>query len=128
MDEKERAMLTQIENKYGKVIFRRQLAEQIISDALALREGRIWLARSPGPEIGISEKGVNMRIYAVMRFGSSISANCGAVLRYVAGQIENSLELPVGDLTIVVTAMMSRRPVKRHIEVSYSSICREFEK
>ena len=118
-------MLTQYHNSFGALTVSRQIIDQIVEHAFQSVEGKLWLANYKGGvsdvlvKIGgfdsIAEKKVEMRedklfirLYAVSRLGESITENCGTVMRRIAKDVTELLEVPLDNIEIVVTGTVSK--------------------
>ena len=131
-------MLTQYDNSFGALTISRQIIDQIIEHAFAAVEGRLWLANYKGAvsdvlvRIGgfdaIAEKKVEMRddklfvrLYAVSQLGESITENCGIVMKAIARDVTEMLEVDLDNIEIVVTGTVSknRNIVRRELTMDF---------
>ena len=131
-------MLTQYDNSFGALTISRQIIDQIIEHAFAAVEGRLWLANYKGAvsdvlvRIGgfdaIAEKKVEMRddklfvrLYAVSQLGESITENCGIVMKSIARDVTEMLEVDLDNIEIVVTGTVSknRNIVRRELTMDF---------
>ena len=129
-------MLTQYDNNLGALTVSRQIIDQIIDHAFDSVEGNLWLANYKGAvsdvlvRIGgfdaIAEKKVGMhdgklfiRLYVVSRLGESITENCGQVMKRIAKDVTELLEIPLDNIEIAVTGAVSknRNIVRRELSL-----------
>ena len=134
-------MLTQIHNEFGSLTVSKQIIDQIIDRAFAPLEGKLWLANYRGAvsdvfiKIGgfdsIAEKKVEMRenklfirLYVVSRLGESITENCGLVMKRIAKDVTELLELPLDNIEVVVTGTISKNNniVKRELTLDFQDM------
>ena len=131
-------MLTQYSNNLGVLTISRQIIEQIIDHAFEDMDGRLWLANYRGAvsdvliRIGgfdsIAEKRFEMkegklfiRLFVVSLLGESITENCGLVMQRIARDVTQLLEVPLDNIEIFVTGMVSRNNniVKRELVLDF---------
>ena len=119
-------MLTQFQNNLGSLTVNKQIIDQIIEHAFEPLEGRFWLANYRGGvsdvllRIGgfesIAEKKVQMRqdrlyirLYVVSLLGESLTENCALVMKRIARDVTEMLEVPLYNIEVVVTGVISRK-------------------
>lgn len=61
--------------------------------------------------------GIDLRIYVIMNFGKSISTAAQEFGREVREQIRSITGFPVGDLTMIVTGVRSKKIARRDLEI-----------
>ncbi|MBQ4505781.1 MAG: Asp23/Gls24 family envelope stress response protein [Firmicutes bacterium] len=132
-------MIIRLTNTQGAVSFNGILIDQIIERAMKPWEGRVWIANYKGRSsdktvrsgnlepleekiISTTENGVFIRLYLMLRFGTSIKACTESIISSVAKDITECLDLPIEDIELVVTGLISEKPAKRDIVVSYSML------
>ena len=133
-------MLKRIQNERGAV----SIDENIISDMIALGirpyRGKVWIANYKGIQtddwmialgnIGaLAEKKISLdddgkifvRVYLVIRIGTSIRDAAGSIIDSVVRGVTSQLQLELSDVEVRVTGMMSPKGkvVKRNIVISY---------
>ena len=132
-------MIIRLTNTQGAVSFNGILIDQIIERAMKPWEGRVWIANYKGRSsdktvrsgnlepleekiISTTENGVFIRLYLMLRFGTSKKACTESIISSVAKDITECLDLPIEDIELVVTGLISEKPAKRDIVVSYSML------
>ncbi len=63
------------------------------------------------------EKSMDIRVYVVIRFGSSISMVTETLIAEIKRQVEYHTDIEVNSVAIMVTGMISKNISKRNIEV-----------
>ncbi|MCF0150367.1 MAG: Asp23/Gls24 family envelope stress response protein [Firmicutes bacterium] len=125
-------MLAREKNEFGYISLNNALLEQIIDHALKKHSDNARLANYNGngaepvwmligldnmaeKEVVVDENGVFIRLYLVIRFGQSISGICEDMIASIRNDIVDLLQLPVKNIEIVVTGVISKRIAKRNI-------------
>ena len=111
-------MLTQIENKNGIISYDNALMEQIISDSLSPFKGQYKLREKT---YEMTEEGVVVCVEVFLKFGTSISEFSNTVLEYIAGKVENNLELPVKSIKLIISGIYSKKIAKKDIVIEYNN-------
>ena len=132
-------MLTRINNEKGIISFDETLIDQTVQEALRPFRGSVWLANYKGPSsdwmillgnyesmaekrVSMSDKGVFVRLYLLIRIGTSISEVANSLCSFIADVITGQLQLPLDNVEVVVTGMVSKNAVKRDIRFDYRSL------
>ena len=120
-------MIYQIQNELGVIILNKMLVEQIIDDAFEPLEGKIWLENhydivAPTKEISMGDNGVLVELFVVFRFGESIENCCRRLMKSIAEDIEFSLNLPLDNIVIHITATKSKNFARRNLLYDYNTI------
>ncbi len=111
-------MLTKHTNEYGVITLDEGLMLQIFAEAIKPWEGKVKYAGDR--EFRLEEGGLFAYAPLSIKIGCSISEICGGMIEYIAGAVQNSLELPLSDIVLEVVQMTtSKKTVKRDIKVSY---------
>ena len=131
-------MLTRVTNEKGIISFDETLIDQTVQEALRPFRGQVWLARYRGSgsdwmillgnyesmaekKVRYTDKGLYVRLYLLIKIGTSISEVARSLCYFIADMIENQLQLPLDNVEIVVTGMVSKNAVKRDIRFDYRS-------
>lgn len=69
-------------------------------------------------EIVQTDDGLEIKVYVVIRFGASIKTVTGEIIDNIYEGAEHMLEQKLSKVTVVVTGILSKNIVRRHIEVS----------
>jgi uncharacterized alkaline shock family protein YloU len=129
-------MLVREKNDLGVITVNSITLDQLIAHALEPYKGSVWLANYKGPssetliKVGgyeaIAERNFRMngdrlyvRLYLLISFGKSIRSICREIIDQLASDIEQCLQIPLHDIEIVVTGVVSKKIAPRHIVYSY---------
>ena len=132
-------MIIRLTNKQGAISFNGILIDQIIAGAMKPWERRVFLAQYKGRQsdkavkagnfdsldrrnVMTTEKGVFIRLYVMMRFGTSIGGAASDIIRKIAGGIRSCLNIPVDEIEVIVTGLISEKVAPRNIAVSLSEL------
>lgn len=123
-------MLYREENQLGTISLDKECIMAMAEYCAADLEGKAWLANYKGMisslvpknsdvlEIFMKGGKLHIRLYIVIRFGSSIKMTTEYLIDELRKNIEEKLEIPVKQVTVVVTGIVSKQIVKRNIEVT----------
>ena len=92
-----------VTNARGKVIRQRENGRENIN----------YIEVTPSEQ----SDGVDLKIYVIMNFGKSISTAAQEFGRAVREQIRSITGVPVGDLTMIVTGVRSKKIARRDLEI-----------
>ncbi len=126
--------MIQYKNETGTVLFDPQVFAMIAMDTAVQKEEIYAVTNSRGKVIRQKETGkeslnfievlpseesysVDLRIYVVLNFGKSISATADEFGRLLRERIRMITGVSVGDLTMVVTGVRSRKIARRDLEI-----------
>ena len=130
-------MLYQETNDYGVISIDNTFLNQIIKEALKPYEKKAWKAHYKGKtsdfliklgnidalaeqEIKQTEKGIYIKTYLIVKFGSSLGTIAGAVINEIADVLGNDLELEIDDIVVEISGLkMEKGIVKRSVVYSY---------
>ena len=132
-------MLYREVNHIGAVSINHSVVDEMIADAFLSCEDKAWLANYQGAVsdvtirlrnydalaekvVNMSEKGIFIRLYIMLRFGSSISEVTAGIMDRLAYSILEYLELPIDNIEVVVTGILSKNVAKRNIRVDYRTL------
>ncbi len=132
-------MIIRLTNEQGAISFNGILIDQIIAGAMKPWSGRVFLAQYRGRQsdkavrsgsfesldhriVRTTERGVFIRLYVMMRFGTSISAASRDIIEKIASDIRSCLDVPIDDIEVVVTGLISEKVAPRSISVSLSEL------
>ncbi len=132
-------MLAKDKNEYGFISINSILLDQIIHKALEPYRGKVWLADYKGPssdtlfrlggfdalaekEVVNDEKGLYIKLYLVLSFGTSISTACRDIIFSIADAAESMLQVEVRDVAVQVTGVYSKKIAQRDISYSLRGI------
>ena len=130
-------MLYQKTNEYGVISVDNTFLNQIIKDALKPYEGKAWKANYKGRSqdfliklgnfdmlseqvVKETEKGIYIKVYLMVKFGTSMGAVSRAVINDLTDVLSNDLDLEIDDIEVVISGMiMTKGIVKRNIIYRY---------
>jgi len=128
-------MFTRITSEFGVLTYSDTMVEQLIQKAFAPYKDQCWPGRfveggadaarsgkldSPGVLTAeVNEKGVLIRICVVMRFGVPIRKTLEDIIQSLASSITESLELPLDNIILKVTAVAAKGTSARDISLDY---------
>ena len=140
-------MLKRIQNERGAVSFDENIISDMIARGIRPYSGKVWVANYKGiqtddwmialgnigalaeKKISLDEDGkIFVRVYLVMRIGTSIRDVAASIIRSVVHGVEEQLCLPLSDVEVRITGMMSPKGkvVKRSIVISHvHGVCEE---
>ncbi|MDD3537212.1 MAG: hypothetical protein PHH65_02990 [Eubacteriales bacterium] len=135
-------MLYREVNTIGAVSINHSVVDELIADAFQPYEKKAWLANYKGgvsdvmirirnfdalaeKVVTMSEKGIFIRLYIMLRFGSSIADVTGGIMDRLAFSLMEYLELPIDNIEIVVTGMLSKNVARRNIRTDYRTLLNE---
>ncbi len=133
-------MLKRIQNERGAVSIDENIISDMIARGIRPYRGKVWIANYKGiqtddimialgnigamaeKKISLDEDGkVFVRVYLVIRIGTSIRDVAGSLIESILRGVTEQLKLELSDVEIIITGMMSPKGkvVKRHIVISY---------
>ena len=68
-------------------------------------------------EITNGQKGIDIRVYVVVRFGTSIGAVTNQLLDSIQERVKQYTDIDLNSVAVIVTGMVSKQVAKRNIEV-----------
>lgn len=127
-------MLHKFETDQGSIFIDRAVISKIIIEAMEQFRGKAWISNHKGKilsstsksnmgddknysEISIGEKGMDVRIYIVIRFGTSINKVTEQLITTIKNNIEEFVGIEANSIAIVVTGMISKQMARRNIVV-----------
>lgn len=127
-------MLYRVETKEGTISIDRAVINRIIAEAIEAFQGRVFISNHKGKvpnltgkaalsddknyaEVSIGAKGIDIRVYIVIRFGTSINKVTEQLIATIKKNTEEFLGIEANSIAIVVTGMISKQMVKRNIVV-----------
>jgi uncharacterized alkaline shock family protein YloU len=89
---------------------------------LSNAKGRLSKSKADGDggffECAWTEEGLNLRIFVIIKIGTSISAVTEELIKNIGPRMEELLEIRVGSITVAVKGMLTdKRVSSRDIEV-----------
>ncbi|MGI6719623.1 MAG: hypothetical protein ACOX4E_01850 [Anaerovoracaceae bacterium] len=132
-------MLHREVNRYGAISIDRAVVDGWIDQVFAAHRDKVWLAHYRGAvsdvmirignidalaesDVRFTEKGLFVRLYVVIRFGCSIREVTSDLMDGLADYLTSYLELPIDNIEVIVTGMLSKNIAKRHVKKDYRSL------
>lgn len=128
------------ETKLGDIRFSQSVINKIVMNAVEDSGGKALLHNFKGKYMNVvpgiaskinlydeeagsieviqTEAGLEIKIYVVLRFGTSIKNITGEIIDRIYEYTERILEQKPAKVTVVVTGILSKNIARRHIEVS----------
>lgn len=127
-------MMYKVEAKQGNIIINKAVIGKIILEAIGQFKGRIWISNHKGKivnlkqrwgtsdgtdymYIAMGEKGLDVRVNIVIRFGTSIGMVTEQLIHDIKYDIERLTGIEANSIAIVVTGLISKQITRRNIEV-----------
>ncbi|MDD2295186.1 MAG: Asp23/Gls24 family envelope stress response protein [Eubacteriales bacterium] len=132
-------MLYREVNRIGAISINHSVLDEMIADAFLHCEGKAWLANYKGAVsdvtirlrnfdalaekvVKMTDKGVFVRLYVMLKFGSSIAEVTAGIMDRLAFSMMEYLELPIDNIEVIVTGMLSKNVAKRNIRTDYRTL------
>lgn len=127
-------MLYKLETKEGSISIDKAVIGKIILQAVEQFKGKVLISNHKGKVSGITvkfggtddinymditlgSKGLDIRFYIVIRFGTSINKVTEQLIQTIKRDVEEFTGLEANSIAIVITGMVSRQLSKRNIVV-----------
>ena len=127
-------MLYNYETEYGSIGVTKNVIRKIIVEAVAQFGGKVTISNHKGKlaniaskisgadelsyiEISTGTKGVNVKIYVVIRFGTSISTVTNQLIETIQKNVKEFVDIELNSVSVVVAGVISKNIVRRYIEV-----------
>lgn len=124
-----------LENEMGKIELPKSVIGSIVIEVVESFDGKVILSDSKGRvhklayklgameeanniEIEGNENGIDLRVYAILRFGVSIKETANQLINELRSAIKEASGITVDNISIVVKGMMSKKIAPRNIEVT----------
>lgn len=130
----------EFETKYGDITYSQNIINRIVVEAVNSSDGRaailnykgkymnvvpgiaskinIYDEEAGGIEVLKTDEGINIKVYIVVKFGTSIKKITSEIIEYIYEKTETILGERPNKVTVTVTGTVSKNIAKRHIEVS----------
>lgn len=140
VSQQRRRSVFEVETKYGKISFSQNIINKIVVEAVEKTSGKAFVLNYKGKYMnvvpGIASKmniydeeaggieiisagtGIALRVYIVIKFGSSIKQVTNEIIDYIYEETEKIMGERPEKVTVVITGTVSKNIARRHIEVS----------
>lgn len=127
-------MLYKLETKEGTISIDKAVVGRIILEAVEQFKGKALISNHRGKvsgfaakfgglddansmEINYGKKGLDIRFYILIRFGTSINRVTELLIETIKKNTEEITGLEVNSIAIIVTGVVSKQMARRNIEV-----------
>lgn len=127
-------VLYKIQTELGEISIEKAVLRKIITECIAKFEGKVMLANHKGQlsslvtRMGVIDENnyiliannnniIEIKIYIVINFGTSISMVTEQLLIDIKESVKNITNIDDLNITIIVAGMMAKQLVRRNIEV-----------
>jgi len=127
-------VLYHTETQKGSIKIRRSVIGRIVIEAVRKFQGRVIITNYKGKpvrlrekygisdgadhiDISMGEKGLDIRVYVAIRFGTSIGLVTEQLINDIKSDIEVLTGIDANSIAIAVTGMIAKQIVPRYIEV-----------
>lgn len=127
-------MLYRVETEDGSIGITRAVIARIVTEAVEQFHGKVWISNAKGKVLGVGrklvgmdesdfvqieagDKGLDIRLNIVIRFGTSIGMVTEQLIEDIKQHIEEFTGIEVNSTAIVVTGLISKQMTRRNIEV-----------
>jgi uncharacterized alkaline shock family protein YloU len=127
-------MLYKTETGQGSISIGGNVIVRIIFEATAKLSGRAFLSNHKGKmiarkqrlgafdlkdycEMTMGTQGLDIRVFILIRFGTSIGAVTEQLIEYIKTDIEKMTGIEVNSIAIVVSGLLSKKISRRNIEI-----------
>lgn len=128
-------MLLTVETDLGNIMVSKAAVGKIITEAVERFDGKVIISNNKGKvpgfvskiggmddsnamELSQTEQGLDIRVYVVLRFGTSIAQVTNKLVNEIHENIKKMTGIEPNSVALVVTGMISKKIAPRHIEVT----------
>lgn len=123
-----------VDTELGTITVAKSVIKDIILEVIDSFEGKVLLSNSKGKlpkfayrigtledsdhmEVELTEDGLEIRVFVVLRFGTSIKYTTNKIIGDLHSLIKERTGMRIANASVVVTGMLSKKIAPRHIEV-----------
>jgi len=128
-------MFYKAETEYGTISITKAVIGKIITEAVDRLSGKVYICNQKGKiinnlfsrlgyfddasniEINYGPTGLDIRLYIVVRFGTSITKVTNQLIDEIETNVREFTSIELNSISVVVAGTLSRQIKKRHIEV-----------
>lgn len=131
-------MLT-VETDLGKITVPKAVVGKIIAQTVEQFDGKVIISNNKGKvpgfvskiggvddsssmEISLTEQGLDIRVFIVLRFGTSITSVTNKLINQIHENIEEMTGVKPNSVAVVITGVISKKIAPRHIEVTRNGV------
>lgn len=122
-----------IKTERGNILITKKVIARIVVDAVDKFEGKVFITNQNGKlfgafsrlggldetinmEINFSEKGVDIRLFIVVRFGTSIGMVTTQLMDDIQAGVNRAMGIETNSLTVVLVGTISRTIAMKYME------------
>lgn len=130
--------LYKVTTDFGEIIFGNGTIKKIVKDAVSMFNGKVFLSNPKGKiqaaaskkssaeggsggsgyvEVSFEASDIHIRIYVIIRFGTSISRVTNRLIEKVYEDVSRVMGVAPASISVVVAGTMSKNTKRRNIEV-----------
>ena len=120
--------MLEIKTNLGDIRFSKNVMLKIVEDAISLCDGSVYLCNYKGKYKNVmrsseemifaeTPEGVEITIFVVVRFGTSIKQNSRKIIDYIYDNVEKVMGERPQKVTMIVTGVQSREIARRYIVI-----------
>lgn len=123
------------ETGLGTISINKAVIGKIVTEAAEQFDGKVIISNHKGKvpgivskiggmddinnmEINFGENGIDLRVFVVLRFGTSITKVTNRLIDDIHKKIRETMGQEPNSVAVVVTGMISKNIARRHIEVT----------
>lgn len=124
-----------VETDLGTITVSRNAIGKIVTEAVERFDGKVIISNHKGKvpgivsriggmddinsmEINYGENGLDLRVFVVLRFGTSITQVTNQLVDDIHEKTKETIGIEPNSVAVVVTGMISKNIARRHIEVT----------
>lgn len=128
-------ILFTVETDLGTITVSRNAIGKIVTEAVERFDGKVIISNHKGKvpgivsriggmddinsmEINYGENGLDLRVFVVLRFGTSITQVTNQLVDDIHEKTKETIGIEPNSVAVVVTGMISKNIARRHIEVT----------
>jgi len=122
-----------IKTEQGNIVITKKVITRIIIDAVEQFEGKVFITNQNGKlfgafsrlggldetsntEISFSDKGVDIRVFIVVRFGTSIGMVTTQLMDDIQSKVQRAMGVETNSLSVVLVGTISRTIAMKYLE------------
>ncbi len=138
--------MLKIKTDLGEIRFSTNVIKKIVTDAVHELDGKVYIYHHKGKyqnavsgigsrmslyngdwgdpgsiEVSDDEVGLDITVYVVVKFGTSIRSSCISILQYIDQNVEKVMGAKASTIRVIVTGVESNQIARRHLEYSMDS-------
>lgn len=119
-----------VDTNLGTITVSKNIIKNIILEVIDSFDGKVLLSNSKGKfpkfaqndadqmEVELTEDGLEIRVFVVLRFGTSIKYTTNKIIGDMHSLIKERTGISIAKASVVVTGVLSKKLAPRNIEVT----------